>query len=454
MTAGGRTAVPERPTMVAGIPPDPGLPDAAALFGETGVERVAAFLTARGWSLHRARPVQVIYRPGRSCVVRFRATADDAAGVTRAVNVCLETRAEPRPPKPAPAEVAARYGLPDPLAHDGPYLVWAFPCDPAMPQLADAAWGPAVRERLGADGPAPLRVRVDPVRYRPRRRAVFRYRVGYRGAELHDRYGKVLRTLAARRTREIAAALGASANATAGEAGTVVGDVRLSLPVGELGRNTLLFEPMTGTPLGRLLVEGGSLPRPERVAALIDDLGRLGGALGPAAAHRHGTPPVEVAERTAALLRVIAPECRDDIAAVIEAVRTGSSQPGPDPQVVHGDLYEGQVFVADDFSLGLIDLEELGLGDPALDAANFTAHLLAFALVAPAARSALTAYRVLLREAFMAQLELSPQMLAWREALVMLQLATGPFRTMAPDWPARVARSVRVAARLTTEAAP
>jgi hypothetical protein len=438
--------------VIAGIPADPGLPAAAPLLGDVGLEQVSRFLAARGWRLRHGRPVQVLYRPGRSCLVRFRVTADEPAGAPRLLNVCVETRAHPGTHKPASEEVAGRYGLPEPLARDGPYLVWAFPCDPAMPHLADAAWAPAVRDRLALDGPRPLRVRVHPVRYRPRRRAVFRYRATYRGNVVHEFYGKALRTLPARRMSTIAAHVGSVDAGPRRRRRRTIGDVRLSLPVGQLERNTLLFEPMAGTPLGRLLVRGGSLPRPARIAAVLDDLGRLDARLATEPASRHRTSPVETAETTAALLGTIAPACADDVAAVVEAVHAGAARPGPDLQVVHGDLYEGQIFVDDDFRLGLIDLEELGLGDPALDAANFTAHLLAFALVAPAARARLTAYRLVLREAFLGQLDLPPAMLAWREALVMLQLATGPFRTLAPDWPTRVARSVRVAARLAEEA--
>lgn len=416
------------------------------LLAADGVEAVGRFLDDRGWRPDSVRPVQAIYRPTSSMLVRFRATAHDPTGVARTLNVCLETRAEPRAWKPPADEVAGRYRLPDPIADQSPWLAWAFPCDPAMPHLADAAWGPAVRRALAqGDGPRPLRVSVSPVRYRPRRRAVFSYQVFYRKpAPTRQLYAKALRTVPARQMRTIAAQLGPGTDWD----GRTPSGVRLSLPVGQLHRNTLLFEPMAGTPLGRLLTQGGSLPHPARVAALLEDLRPLAGRVADVTASRHATDPVATAESAATLLGAVVPGCTSNLAAVVEAVRAGAAIDGPPHQVVHGDLYEGQVFVADDFSLGLIDLEELGFGDPALDAANFTAHLLAFALVAPPARERMLAYRELLRDAFRTTLDVSPQMLAWREALVMLQLATGPFRTLAPDWPARVARSVRVAARL------
>lgn len=439
--------------MPPGIAFDPALPAAAGLFDEPGAQRVAAFLAARGWELRRTRPVQAIYRPAAACAVRYRSTAVDPDGRPRLVNLCLETRAAPKTPRAPNEELTARYGLPEPLAADGDGLAWVFPCDPAMPHLADALWGPAVRERLDADGPRPLRVRAQPLRYRPRRRAVVRYHVRYGGDQpARELYGKVLRTAPAQRLRAVTAELPAG-DRRRRRFGRPRPGVRFSLPVGELHPNTLLFEAMPGTPLGRLLVRGGSLPRPERLVGLLDEVAGLNGAVAAEPATRHAREPVETAERTAALVAALVPECADDAAAVLDAVRAGAAVPGPDRAVVHGDLYEAQVFVDDDFSLGLIDLEEMGVGDPALDAANFTAHLLALALVAPAARARIRAYRHLLRTAFLDRLELPSEALAWREALVMLQLATGPFRTLAPDWPGRVARGTRVARRLAAETA-
>lgn len=439
--------------MLPGIPFDPSLPAAAGLFGEQGTQRAAAFFATRGWELRRARAVQAIYRPAETCSVRYRGVAAGPSGRPRLVNICLETRAVPKRTRPPDEEVAARYGLPDPLTADADGLAWAFPCDPAMPHLADALWGPAVREGLDADGPRPLRVRIEPLRYRPRRRAVARYHVSY-GSDQPRRqlYAKVLRTVPAQRLRAVAAELPPPDRRRRFRFGRSRPGVRFSLPVGELHPNTQLFEPMPGTPLGRLLVRGGSLPRPERVAALLGEMAELGGAIAAEPATRHTRPPEETAERTAALLGTLLPECADDAAVVVEAVRAGAATASGERAVVHGDLYEAQVFVDDDFSLGLIDLEEMGLGDPALDAANLTAHLLALALTAPAASARITAYRRLLRPAVLDRLGLPSEALAWREALVMLQLATGPFRTLAPDWPARVARSVRMARRLAAEA--
>src|SRR5918999_2275877 len=177
------------------LPPDPGLPGVRGLFRAGGSDLLGPFLTSRSWSLVESRPVQVTYQPGRSCIVRYRVRATNRQGEPRVLSLSAETRHRPgRAADPHPA-FEERYGLARPVERIDPYLVWAYPYDPSLEGLPDAAWGPAVRERLAAAG-RPLRaVAVQPLRYRPRRRAVFRY-TGLRGGRAsapQALYGKVVR---------------------------------------------------------------------------------------------------------------------------------------------------------------------------------------------------------------------------------------------------------------------
>ncbi|HEV3474249.1 MAG TPA: hypothetical protein VG602_02665, partial [Actinomycetota bacterium] len=151
------------------------MPGVRGLFGEEGRAAVARFLEGRGWTVEEARPVQASYRPGRSCLVRFRARASGPPG-RRVFSICAETRHRPPRMHPPDQETADRFDLAEPVEVVDPYLVWAFPYDPTLPRLGDAAWGAAVRERLGRTADRPTAVSVQPLRYRPRRRAVFRYR--------------------------------------------------------------------------------------------------------------------------------------------------------------------------------------------------------------------------------------------------------------------------------------
>ncbi|HEX5949189.1 MAG TPA: hypothetical protein VFZ45_06460, partial [Actinomycetota bacterium] len=89
---------------------------------------------------------------------------------------------------------------------------------------------------------------------------------------------------------------------------------------------------------------------------------------------------------------------------------------------------------------------------PAMDAANFCAHLLVLARAVPAAAGRLAAYRELVREAFLLRLGIPSTELAWREALAALLLASGPFRVLDPRWPAEVTRRIQLAVRLLDQA--
>lgn len=419
-----------RAPLPSGIPPDPGLRGARGLLGSPGLTAVAGFLEDRGWRVEEARPVQALYRPGRSCMVRFRALAEDAGGARRVFSLCAETRARDRSYPDAQDGAAEAAGVPDPVGERDGYHVWAFPYDPELPGLAQAAGGRGVREDLAALGPRPSAVHAEPLRYRPRRRAVFRYRALHRGRGWHRAYGKVMPL----RDVERALRLGRSLRRTR--------RLHVAPPAATDGDDTVLFDEMPGTSLRDVLTGGGSLPRPERVAALLDDLPAVVGSadIPPA------PDPVARARSAASLIEVLVPEAGPAARRLADAVAERID--GLPPRVVHGDLYEAQVVVKRDFSLGLVDLDDVALGDPAVDAGSFCAHLVALAVSVPEARSRLLAYRSLVRAAFLDRLGLSPGQLALREGERMLLLAPGPFRTLHPGWPAEVRHRVDLAVRL------
>jgi aminoglycoside phosphotransferase (APT) family kinase protein len=116
----------------------------------------------------------------------------------------------------------------------------------------------------------------------------------------------------------------------------------------------------------------------------------------------------------------------------------------PDEWTVHGDLYENQVLVAGN-RLTLIDLDDVGPGDPLLDAANFSAHLLLLATSGAPAGGLIGRYRVEIRAASARAFDVAPAELAWREAYCLLRLVSGPFRVLHPAWPARLAARLKLA---------
>src|SRR5437763_4278994 len=389
------------------LPADRDLPGAFDLLAGPGLDRVARFLDQRGLEPHRVEPAQAHYRPGRWLTVCFRTASVEGAG-GRPVDLTVTVDWRP----------------------DEPVAVWAFPDGPALPGLAPAADGEALRRRLR---PHPAAVTVEPLRYRPRRRAVLRYRLP------GDRvlYGKVVTPKAGQRLLALADALRGD------ESG-----LRLALPIGRLGPGALILPEMVGPSLRDVLLAGGPLPRPERIARLPEALHRRAVAAGVPADRlpaRRVDPctapaPARVAARPLPHRACAAGRLAEAVTAFSEAEPSWRSA----ERFVHGDLYENQVLVDGD-RLGLVDLDDLGPGDPLLDAANFSAHLLLLGSSATPAGGTILRFRDELRAAFCRRLEADPADLAWREAYCLLCLASGPFRVLHPEWPRRMADRLALA---------
>src|SRR5882757_7557864 len=159
------------------LPADRELPDAAELLAGPGARHVARFLEERGLDPHRIEPAQAHYRPGRSLAICYKTVGvDRLSGRPTDLTVTVERRV------------------------GEPVAIWAFPDDPALPGLAEAADGRFICRRLR---PHPAEVVVDPLRYRPRRRAVLRY--GLPGGKIL--FGKVVTPKRAGRLLTLAAAL-------------------------------------------------------------------------------------------------------------------------------------------------------------------------------------------------------------------------------------------------------
>ncbi len=122
-------------------------------------------------------------------------------------------------------------------------------------------------------------------------------------------------------------------------------------------------------------------------------------------------------------------------AAALSARMIGSF-PEPERLVpIHGDFYAKQLLWDGD-RVGIIDLDEIGCGDPAIDLANGLAHLLASevrgtgAIPAAAARDAmLDGYGSAPR----------PEVFRWYLTWALLELAVGPFRGLEPEREERIA---------------
>lgn len=403
------------------LPADRDLPGAAQVLAGAGTERVARFLDERGLDPHRVEPTQAHYRPGRWLAVCFRTGAVE--------------RSTGRPVTPT-VTVECRAGQPE--------AIWQFPDDPGLPGLAAAVRGDLVRRRLRS---RPVAVEVEPLRYRPRRRAVLRYRLLQpedatgqsqdAGRRVRIVFGKVVTPARGRRLLALADALRPTG-------------LRLALPAGRVGPGALILPSLPGTSLRELLVGGRPLPAPDRIAAFSADLHQRSRPLLAAGMEVDRTALRRRLDTGTALCaaQVVArllPEHGCAAGRVAEAVVGFAEESDPvEERIVHGDLYENQIVVDRD-TLGLLDLDDLGPGDPLLDAANFSAHLLVLGASGIAAAQTILVYREELRTAFCRSLDADPAALAWREAYCLLRLAAGPFRVLHPDWPTRMAARLDLA---------
>ncbi|MEX0991537.1 MAG: phosphotransferase [Actinomycetota bacterium] len=408
----------DQPLAVPPPPVDPDLPLAGALFRrEPSGDLLERFLGRRGWHATDVRVLQALYRPGRALTVRFRVQAVSGSGAVRLLTVCLRTRARSVDVVAPSPEFGSRFGVSDPVEEIDGVTAWVFPYDPVLAGLPDAAHGPTVRD--ASDVRRPAAISVTPLRYRPGQRAAFRYTVAGLGRHRETLYGKVVGDDAFDRIFD--------AHRSYAKTG-----IRMVRPrVAEGLRGVALFPEIGGTCLRDLIESGGALPDPDRLVGLLERLARvrwLGAPdLGDAAAS------IRLSGRLLAHLR---PHRYAEIRDAYHELAERAARPLAETFTVHGDLYEGQIFVDDEFSIGLIDLEDGGPGDPLMDAANMLAHLRVLHAYAPEAQGRPLAYRVMLRKALLEHLRGGgDEELAWREALCAMHLATGPFRVQAPDWP-------------------
>lgn len=415
------------------IAPDPALPGSGSLAGGLGATAVSQLLREMGLRVIGQRPTQILYYPGRSMLVRHTAWAEPRhGGESKRYSVCTEISCDGRWPESDSVRSLDVAGI--------AIQAWVFPADPGLPGLTEAMDPAIALELVRQQLPGVRSVAPSPVSYRPGRRAVLRYKARLprsRGGSTATYYLKVMTPEDAERTWNVAAHLRGRPGA-------------LALPVARPAETLLLFEELQGRGLREVLLSGGALPSPSRVVALMDQVE----SLGPLPVGDAGRPASAGLRHASKVLSAIVPGSATRIAALRQQLRETLANHPMDHRLIHGDFYEGQVMVGQDFELALLDLDDIGMGDPALDAASFCAHLVALADSNPRASAALLAYRAMLRDAFMQRFDLAEEGFAAREALIMLQLASGPFRVLEADWPARVRRRISLAETLLADRAP
>lgn len=395
---------------------DAAVPAVQHLTGPRAADVLRPAVEGAGGTLHAARASQVQYRPGTDVVVRYRADVTWADGSRRGAETLLAAAATAGPlPGAVPVETV---GLAPPLLAS----VWRWPFDPLVPGLERAVTPGSSDDLVGPWVGAGATLEV--VAYRPTERAVIRV-TGRAGQRV---YVKAMRPTAVAPLVERHARL-----------------LDAGLPVPEVlttsaSEGLVVLAERPGTTFRERIKQGlPAWPDPTAIAALVAAVRSVepGGL-----ASRQGR--VVDALGHARLLDAVAPSLSsrldalgDRFRAALPMVRARSDA------AVHGDLHEGQLVVAGDGTItGLLDVDDVGTGDPVDDLATVVGHLRFRVATSPADE---TARRLVAHiDALEAQAEddVGREALALNVAAVLVGLATGPFRIQRAGWLAETERVI------------
>lgn len=390
------------------------LPAATALAGPGGAAVLAPVVEAAGGVLRSGRCTQLHYRPGRELVARFDCDVE-WDGQTRPETLLAATTAAGSFAGAVPVTAEAE-GQPLEVG------VWRWPFDPVLRGLADAA----EHTRVSALLDAPDRLTAEVVAYRPTERAVLRLTV----AAGTVGYLKVVppplaADIAQRHHRLLAAGVPVPAVLHVDE---TRGWVMLAAIEGPTLRDHVRSPGPSGAPSSPL--------RPGALAAAVAALWDI-----------HPWPDLAPRSTRArdslahlGLLRRIVPSERgrlDQLDAVLRPLAERSD--ARRRWVVHGDLHEAQLVVSDHGDVaGVLDLDDVGLGDPVDDLAVLLAHLEYRSIVGGAAAAAIGHQAQQLRRAVFDRLvervDVDADELDATIAAVLVGLASGPFRVQAEGW--------------------
>lgn len=378
------------------------LPSAPHLTGPAAAEVLAPVLAAAGDELLSCRVVQVQYRPQSDLVVRYRCTVR-RDGATTQETVLAGTTVNGPHPGALPVEAEAP---------DGTTLsvgVWKWPFDPILPDLATM-----VTSHLAEDHLAPLvggRPALQVVAYRPTERAVVR--VDGPNGRVYVKLVPPASTpaLVARHER-------------LAEAGLPVPRALAA------GAGWIAMSALDGSTLRDRLKEGRDrLPDPDRYVEVLDLLAAVDLAGAPRVRSR-----VDDAPHHAAMLGAVLPDARGRLAEIVDRLATTPSHRSTG--TVHGDLHEAQLVVDDRSVVGLLDIDDVGPGDPLDDVATLVAHLRFRALTSGDPR--IEGYADRVRATVSARHDAAA--VDQHVAAVLVGLATGPFRIQQAEWAATTDR--------------
>lgn len=375
---------------------DPLLPAAAHLTGPDAAELLRPAVAAEGGALVSCRTSQVQYRPDSDLVVRYRCEIRRNGAISTDTLLAATTVGGPYPGT-LPIEATTPDGV------DLTVGLWRWPFDPVLAELHTMVTRPLARDRVGDLVGSDLHIEV--VAYRPTERAVVRM-YGERG----EIYVKVV---APATTDSLIArhdALGA--------AGLPVPAVLRS------GPGWIAMEALRGTTLRERLKAGNQhLPAPGCFHRMLETL---------SAVHLHDAAPVrsrvDDVGHHAAMLATVLPDAGGRLAEI--AGRLSGPSMHSAVGTVHGDLHEAQLIVDDDEITGILDIDDVGCGDPLDDVATLVGHLRFRA--ASSADPRVDDYAASVRAALSHGFDDAD--VDRHVAAVLVGLATGPFRIQQEHW--------------------
>jgi aminoglycoside phosphotransferase len=257
-------------------------------------------------------------------------------------------------------------------------VVWSFPNDPKLPHLPEVIDPEAVKRHLpysclpaGLDSPPSVReVQVEVVRYKPEVRCTTRYELqAHTGAE-PDRlvvYGK---TFGHRRAAEISRRMHSLWSQPAVDGGE---QLRVARPLGySEAVKTVWQEGLPGIPLNRII---DSHNYPDLLAKAAAGLARFHRAEVPGLPSSTLRDELEAVRPEVAEMAQAFPRQTTQLSAVVSGLeRALPALEAHPPGLVHGDFLLKQL-VLHEGQLGLCDFDNLSVGDPIRDLANFVVDL-------------------------------------------------------------------------------
>lgn len=382
------------------------LPAAVHLTGPHAVDVLAPVIAATGSELLSCRTGEMQYRPGSDLVVGYRCEVRTGDTVrTERLFAGTTVAGPPAGTLPVIAE--------SPAGTELVVGVWRWPFDPMLPSLAELA-APRRASALLASIVGDV-AGLEIVAFRPTERAVIRVSGSVRTA-----YVKVVPR--------------ASTEPLVRRHMTLAGSGVPAARVLAAGDGWMAMEALAGTTLrDRLKSHDAVLLDPARMIELLDRLSTVA---------FEGVPPVRSrvvdAMHHGAMLAAVLPSCRELVSSVLDRV-TGSAASSSAVATVHGDLHEAQLVVDDTSVIGVLDVDDVGPGDPLDDPATLVAHLRARALASDDERIA--AYADLVVD--VAARRHDRAALEQRAAAVSVGLATGPFRLQQQRWEVATERLLR-----------